>query len=257
MTCTEGCSTIGQLAERVAGITNDLQFTRWSKATVIDYLNEGLCTVHGLRPDAFSGPVTLTLQPGALQTVPGEYSALVSVSGNVTTNAGGTTEGGSVSEADATFATILKKKPCLSHVVAGCAPVPGAPAQKPYEVASFTRDATNPRSFTVSPPVPYGQNPQVRATAISAPPRHKVEDFGACSGIRDCKYEASLVSWAVARCFQTDIESQFASTAADRHMKAFYDMFNTLYLQDQRFGSGLYAGQDQNRPNADPNFRQH
>lgn len=246
--CKGRCGSVGTIVARAARILNDTSYVRWSKADLVDYLNEALCEMHGLRPDAFARSVDLPLRAGSLQSLPPGYSALVEIVSNLATVGTDIVEGTAVSEADARYAALARKKPCLASSI--CAADPSQAT-----ISSFSRDAIDPTQFTVYPPVPVGAGISVRATVIVRPLPFVATDWDACTGI-ECLFDAQLVNWIVYRAFSTDSESQTATNTSDKFIKAFYDAFQADYLQLQRFTSGQYAGMDIKRPGADPNFRQ-
>jgi hypothetical protein len=251
--CGANCGTVQDIVGRVAGILNDdsaIGERTWPVGELVGHLNEGLCELLKLRPDAFIQSVTLPLSQGSRQKLPPGYASLVRVNTNLDTSASGAlTEGAAVTEADGRYLSALKKKPCLSST-GHCA------EPKPYAVSSYTRDGVNANTFTVSPPVPAGAGVSVDADVVVRPPRHTTVSVGECIGV-PCEYEAALVNWMLHRAYAKETESQYANSQVDRYLKAWYENINAGYLQDSRQNSGFWAGQDLNRPSADPNFRQH
>lgn len=251
--CGANCGAVSDLIGRVSSILNDdahVAGNTWPIGELVGHLNEGLCELLKLRPDVFVESVTLPLTAGGRQKLPPQYASLVRVNTNLDADAsGGLTEGAAVTEADGRYLGALKKKPCLSG--------PGRCAEpKPYAVSSYTRDGINSSTFTVSPPVPVGVTAAVDADVVVRPVRHTTASTGECVGV-PCEYEAALVNWMLHRAYAKEIESQYATQQVDRYLKAWYENINAGYLQDSRFTSGLWTGQDQKRPAADPNFRQH
>jgi hypothetical protein len=251
--CGQGCGSVKDIVARVSSILSDdskVNERTWSIGELIGHLNEGLCELVKLRPDAFVQSVTLPLTQGSRQKLPCEYASLVKVNTNLSTDTGGTlTEGSSVTEADGRYLGALKKKPCLSSTSL-CA------EQKPYVVSSYTRDGLNTSTFVVSPPVPPGVSVSVDADVVVRPVRHTTAAVDECVGV-PCEYEAALVNWMLHRAYAKETESQYANAQVDRYLKAWYENINAGYLQDSRFIGGYWTGTDQNRPSADPQFRQH
>ena len=253
MACAPGCSTLGDIIERLGADLNDEDHVQWSKAVLIGFINEGLCELHGLRPDAFAATEVITLQAGTQQKLPAGVSSVSQVWSNVSTDAAGhVTDGKPVSSTDINYTNIFRnKKKCLTGG-SDCV----NPAASVYSVDSFIKNPIDDNAFDVSPPVPFGIYPQVRATVIKSPHRHDGTQLRECLGIA-CNYEAQIITYALYRAYCRDTESQTMMAASERFRKAFYEAIDKDYLQDQRYGSGLYKGQDPKRPYADPNFRQH
>lgn len=252
MTCQGGCSTIGELVDRVAGLLNDADAacpnTRWPRPTLVSYLNEALCRIQAQRPDAFAITTEIVLKPGALQYLPPAYVSLSSIEASI--KADGTET--PVQQVDDRFSKIFSKKPCLSRDMR--CENPGVAASDPcaaYSVKSFVKNPLDEKTFRVEPPVPAGCAPRVTITAIRRPTKYCVADVEKCLDI-DCEYEAAIIEWVLYRAMSMDTESTVASKVALEHRNAFELLMRTDYAQEQRYGSGYYRGQE---GTGDPNFR--
>jgi len=247
------CPRASDLLARASAILSDNSVgadRTWPQGELLQHLNEALMELHKLRPDIFTQVVAMELRPGAAQVVPPGYSSFVGLLSNITVDETGfETASAPIVESDGHFAAALERKPCLS------APR-GSAAAAPYTIASYSRDAEVSTSFVVSPPVPVGQAPQVRAKLVAWPPVFSPSTLGECLGVA-AAYQASLLDWVLMRSYAKETDSQYAVAQVERYRKAWYDALNVAYLQDSRWNSGLWAGVDRKRPEADPNFRQH
>jgi hypothetical protein len=254
MACAPGCSSLGDIIERLGADLNDADHVQWTRPVLIGFINEALCTIHAHRPDAFSSTEVISLQPGTQQKLPVGVSDLVQVWANVTVDGSGVvTDGKPVSSTDTNYTNIFRnKRKCL----VGSNDCVTSASASAYAVSSATKNPVDENSFDVSPPVPQGIYPQVRATVIKNPTRHIGTKLNECLGVA-CNYEAQVITYALYRAYCRDTESTTMMAASERFRKAFYEAVSADYLQDQRFHSGLFKGQDPKRPYADNNFRQH
>lgn len=253
MACKEGCSTLGALVDRIAGLLNDADAqcpnVRWSRDSLISHINEGLCRVQALRPDAFSTTSEIVLKPGALQTLPPVFVSLSSVESSVKADGSETP----VQQVDDRFSKIFAKKRCLTRD-RRCEDPRANAGQDPcasYAVKSFVKNPLDEKTFRVEPPVPPGCSPRVVVTAVKRPPRYCAADEGKCLEV-DCEYEAAIVEWVLYRAFGIDTESAVATRISMEHLKSFNTLMATDYLMEQRYGSGFYRGQE---GTGDPQFR--
>lgn len=231
MGCAESCSTIDELVSRVAQQLADPEFVTWTRAAIFDYFGEAACQLAANRPDAFVEVVDLTLKPGAIQTLPDEYVAFVAIEENADA-----TVVNPVSPSDAYFSRVLRNKRCK---VTDCVVV-GA-----YAVDVATKSPNSERIFTVSPPVPFGLAPSVKASVVTKPPSYCMTKGSACSGV-PCKFEAALIEWVLYRAWSMDAELAGAVQIAQMHYKNFYQMLGVQLKREAAFGSGYWAGQKGN-----------
>jgi hypothetical protein len=242
------CSSVGALAQRVLETLNDKDGARYSMSLVISHMNEGLCQIQALRPDAFAETLLYPLQAGGYQQLPPEYTALKQVHDNVAvTESGGVTQLGGVTSTRASVNKYLQNKSCLA--TDSCGPVATA------KIESMTMNNLNPAVFTVYPPVPADGAVTVRITAVKRAPVHTANNLGACVGV-DCRYESDLFNWVMMRCYELDMESAVARDLAKYYRDGFMQDYQASYLQAQREGSGYVLGQNPRNPDTDPNFKQ-
>lgn len=244
MGCADSCSSIDELviraAQQLGDYNQDAQFVTWTRASLYDYMNEALCQLAANRPDAFAEVVDLALRPGSLQTLPDEYVAFVAIEENATPGAEAVS---TVSAQDAYYAKVLRNKRCK---VSDCVGASGA-----YVVETATKSTTSERLFTVSPPVPFGASPTVKATVVTKPPKYCPTKGSDCSGV-PCKYEAALVEWTLFRAWSQDAELAGSVQKAQMHYKNFFQMLGVQLKREAAYGSGYWQGQ---RGNGDENFR--
>lgn len=201
------------LATRVQQLLNDAEpgyeGTRWSTPEVIASLAEGYALLAEASPADFTGAVTHSLVPGAVQTVPANCRELVKLNRNVR---GAGFPGAPVFEVP--FETINRHTP--TH---GCGPCAARKAKLPYhDVSIYSVDPTNSRSFMVSPPVPPGKPATVELNCQVVPdPAQPGLDLP----VQLSKYEPVVVEWALYRSFGIDTESSTFAVHALAHYNAF------------------------------------
>lgn len=253
MACANGCSTLGEIVNRVTVLLQDADpdcpNTRWSQASLIDYINEALCRVAARRPDAFSKTTEIALKPGALQTLPPAFASLNSVE----TSVGADGRETPVQQIDDRFAKIFSGKKCLSRD-RRCENPRAATADPcaAYTVKSFVKNPIDEKTFRVEPPVPPGCSPKVVATVVRKPTHYCASDLDKCLDA-ECEFQALIVEWALYRAMSIDTESVSLARAAAAHLASFEQMLAGDYLAEQRYGSGYYRGME---GTGDPVFRQ-
>lgn len=252
------CTRVTDLLSRASSILADDAVgadRTWPRGELLSHLNEAMSELRKLRPDIFTRVETLTLSPGALQRLPDGLGAFVGLLGNVTVDETGfVAQGAPIAESDMHFGAALRRKPCLASPASSLEGASGD--DRTYTIVSYVRDPQLETIFTVHPPVPIGLAPRVQAKVVARAPHYTSADLDACLGVEG-EHQASLLDWILMRAYAKETESQYAGAQVERYRKAWYDAVNAGYLQDSRWNSGLWAGQDQKRPSADPNFRQH
>jgi len=248
-----GCSTVAELVDRASGLLDDnlvdCPNVRYTRPMLIDYLNEAICRLQGLRPDAFTETLEFSLTPGKKQFLPDEFVSLGSVEFSVGADGKETT----VSKVDQKWSKIFSKKSCLARDKR-CDP--GSKSGDPcadYAVKSFTKNKFDEAVFYVEPPVPKGCAPQVCATVVKKPQRFCSSDEGSCVGV-DCEFDSALVDWIMYRALSGEVESAQARGVAVDYRTAFFNGLAANYLQESRFHSGYYTGHE---GDGDKIFRQH
>lgn len=217
MGCDQGCTTVGTVIDRVAGLLNDrdpaLGNVRWPRADLIGHLNEALCELSAHRPEAFVEVLDIVLKPGAQQKLSDKLKGLASIEAHYAANG----EATAVSEASYRYAKIFKKKPCLARH--RCGDASGNPCRD-YRLKSYTRNPIDDTVFTVDPPVPPGCAITVKATVYARPQRFCSADEKKCLGV-GCEFEAQVVNWILYRAFSVDLES----TQSRENAKLYHELF--------------------------------
>ena len=235
MSCDKGCTTARDLIVRVARQLGDYsdeveaeRFVTWSFASLVDYYNEAAMMMVANRPDTFAKTVDLTLTPGSLQKLPAGYKAFVKIELNVGSDGA---EAASVIPGDEYFTKIMAKKQCLPS---GC-----AAQQSDYAVKSFTKSSFSDTEFTVSPPVPPGMAPVVKAVVISPPTKICPGDVDECVEF-DATYSGAIVEWMLYRVWGSDAEIVGGSTAAATHARMFFQMLGVQLQREREFFAGAF-----------------
>ena len=244
------CTTVGELVSRVSRMLNDdvrtedctgasttnnladFDYVRWSKAELVDYLNEGLTMLQGLRPDEFTKSVVLTLSAGRKHDLPDEYANLVSVDSMASKDSDGELIiGDPILPEDQATSKIIRDK-CADEECANGEDKP---------ITNYSMMQTNPDEFYTTPPVARDSEVQVCATVVMQACKFTCEDLDECTGINRSN-DAALVNWMLHRAYGGEIESEYASRASSRFEAAFYRIVQREYLQESRFNSGYYLG---------------
>lgn len=238
------CTTVRSIILRASRILNDdirenageSDYVRWPRATLIDYLNEGLALLQSLRPDSFTDTVVLTLVAGTKQRLPDGMDKLLEVVSNVTTDAqGNDVLSDEVRQQEEEFSGVLLRYNCAA---ASCATTAIAANTK---IKSYSLSSQDPRGFRVEPAVPEGATAKVCARVVREPRIFCPGDLDACIGVPR-KHEAALVDWVLHRAWLSDIESAFArASSVDAHNR-FYANVDSARLNEARHGSGYTGG---------------
>lgn len=233
--CNTSCTTVGDLVVRVARQLGDYsdtdevsRFTTWSKETLIDYYNEAALLTVANRPDAFADTVEITLKPGSLQTIPEGYRAFAKIELNVNTDG---TEASPVVPGDEYFTKIMAKKACLADACTTSA--------SDYAVKSFTKSNLSDTEFAVSPPVPAGMSPRVKAVLIKNPAKVCPGDFDKCVQF-NAIYSPAIVEWMLYRAWSGDAEILGGANQAALHRNTFYQILGVQLQREREFFSGAF-----------------
>ena len=203
------------------------EFTTWSKEQLTDYLNDALCQIMVLRPDAFASVENITLTSGECQDFSEQYHAVLEIGGvspdDEATNI----------QSEKDILKHFRKTPCLT----------AAALSGRYSVESFRVNPVLPAVFDVVPAVPSGETAVVKATVVKHPPRF-CDDLDAPLGV-GCEYEAVICDWLLHRAHSVEAESSPTSlNLMQYYRESFYNTFNINYRQAQRFNSGFYLGRE-------------
>ena len=204
------------------------EFTTFTQEDLVGFLNDAICQIHALRPDAFATVTNITLQDGECQELSDEFMTVVEIDGVTPEDVD------AESQSTADVLKHFRKAPCLT----------AAALMGKYAVSSFTLNPVVPSAFTVSPEVPSGETPRVKATVIKSPTRFCADDLDAALGI-PCQYESAICDWMLSRAHGVEAESDTnALNLMQFYRDGFYNTFNVNYRQAQRFGSGYYLGRE-------------
>lgn len=188
---------------------NDLEYVRWTKSDLAEYLTDAIAATAALKPTLFSVFVPLRLAPGAMQTVPGEYSELIDVLYNLNPDG---TDGEPVNQGSFTAARAIGRPACTPAYGVG------------YVVRAYTVHPENDTYFIVDPPAPQvDPMPAVRALMRRAPNVITTEtDAVVMANTAPELYRSMLLEWMLYRAFARDTESSDSFQKSQAHYKAFY-----------------------------------
>jgi hypothetical protein len=241
------CTSVLDLIKRASTLLNDdvvdNDFVRWPKAVLLDYLNEGIGLLSAHRPDLFTKCVELTLKPGQKQQLSNKYLSLVSVDFSVSP--------------DGVLTPVTKVDLAYSRYVTKSCAERGSDCKTPEStgITTYSNVPKDEQQFFVYPAVSRRGDVTVMATVVERPCQYCVADFGECVDIPPGQ-QAALVDWMVHRAYSTDIESEYAYRAAQAALARFERVLSVTYLQESRFESGYYKGQEgKGDPNTTPRSR--
>jgi hypothetical protein len=199
----------GSLFRACAIELNDLEYVRWTKDDLAEYLTDAIAVMASLKPTLFTVFEPLRLGIGAVQTVPGEFTELVDILFNLHQDG---THGEPVNRGSFTAARALGRS--------SCAPADGAG----YVVRSYTVHPENDTFFIVDPPVPaVNPLPIVWALVQRAPNVIMAETDGVVmANTTPETYRSTLLEWMLYRAFARDTESSDSFNRSQAHYKAFY-----------------------------------
>lgn len=188
---------------------NDLDYVRWTKSNLADYLTDAIAVMAALKPTLFTVFAPLRLAPGAVQTVPGEFTELVDILYNFNSDG---TQGEYVNQGSFTTARALGRSACTPAYGDG------------YVVRSYTVHPENDTYYIVDPPAPsVSPMPAVWALLRRAPNVIVVEtDEVVMANTTPETYRSALLEWMLYRAFARDTESTDSFQKSQAHYKAFY-----------------------------------
>lgn len=233
--CDKGCTTVEDLIVRVSRQLGDYsdaddasRFVAYSRATLLDYYNEAVQQLVANRPDTMAKTVELTLSPGSLQTLPEPYTGLVKIELNVN---GAGAEAEQILPADEYFSKVLGSKTCFAKKC--------VTAQGDYAVRGFTKSAFTDMEFTVSPPVPPGTAPRVKAVVLTGATKVCASETSECVAFNPI-YAAAVTEWMLYRAWGSDAEIVGGANAAAIHFRAFFQMIGVQIQREQQFFAGEF-----------------
>lgn len=222
---------VGEYLKNASGQLNDQyvgrEYTRWTRAQLLTYFNGALAEIFTYKPETFAAEVSLTLAAGHRQTVAVGRS-LVSVNSNA--------NGKMVREADLDLLRAYAPHDCCAAVV-----MFDANGNPVYNAKSYAIDPKEPRAFYVSPPVPAGITPTVKAT-VNELPAYTLADTDVDVAIVN-KYQENILDYMQGRAHFIDNESPAARQLANTHFTMFYNALGIKYRIQSAYASGNYNGQ--------------
>lgn len=200
---------------RAATTLQDASNIRWPVTELHGYLNDGLCEIVTIKPNAVSKTVNLELDEGTLQTLPAEYTVLSRVSRNmVDANTGG----GAIRRLDSR--SIMD-----SHM-------PGwqDPAVIPFakKVVHVIHDIADPNQFYVAP---GNDGTGIIEAVVGAYPTKSpvpgadaddIDSYADSVDVPDI-YMNALVDYVIYRAYSKDARIAGSATRAAAHYTLFRD----------------------------------
>lgn len=188
---------------------NDLDYVRWTKENLAEYLTDAIAVMSALKPTLFTVFEPLRLAPGKRQTVPAAYTELIDVLYNLLPDG---TEGEPINAGSFTAARALGRSACTPAYGVG------------YVVRSYTVHPENDTFYSVDPPAPtVNPMPAVMALVRLAPNVIVAEtDAVVMANTTPETYRSALLEWMLYRAFARDSESSDSFQKSQAHYKAFY-----------------------------------
>lgn len=222
--------TVGDICEHVSFQLNDQrphrEFSRWSRALLVEYLNQALKEIATYKPDAFSETIDILLQPGRIQ----KLRSGVTLRGLL-----GPDGVPAPQSEDAVLKAFLRYAPCppRPRMVNG---------RLDYNVKSYSVDSADSSMFYVSPPVPAGANVTMRAQVDGSAKEYTLKHWNDQVFVSD-KYYNNMIDYMMARAYRMDSESQVSAAEAGRLLNLFYQTMGAKYKIEAARNSGYYNGE--------------
>lgn len=205
---------------------NDADGDGWSKETLLEYLNSGLCLAASLNPKRFASPVDVQLVPGAQQ--PTGCSFLTGIVGVVT----------------AAGVRSVSKRAVDSSAAAAFGQVNIAPDK--YYPTSIQPSDDDRESFYVDPPAPVGINMVVRIQCAT-PETYTLVDLDKEMNVRQCAQYEIAREWAMFRALSSERESTRGSEIAALHRTTFFTLVGAVLNSEATGGDPATAQAPQRR----------
>lgn len=217
-----GLQLVNDLAVDLGDSEPGHEFSRWSQAQLLGYVNEGLCMIGSLNPGMRSKPTILVLSPGSEQSL-GCCDRLSNVIGQV--DADGNVIA-SLSKGSLTMSLRWNKAPCLKTNLTGPA----------FRLKSYTNNAADARFFTVSPPVPPGTIVRLKVICSRNDGGYGLEDE---VDDVDCGLVVAAKFWAIFRAHFVDDEKSPEYNKAMTAVKLFFQLINVKFKADMLYELGV------------------
>lgn len=221
--------TVGNIIVHVSGQLSDQQprreFSRWTRQTMLEYLNQGIAEMATYRPDDFSTTTKMVLAPGAKQ--------LIATTGSV---ASVEVNGVPLNDAD-----ISAYKAFSAY--ATCPPaIQLRNGRAVFKLRSVAIDPDNKGVFYVSPPVPAGVAATANVKISGYAPQYTLADWDKAPDMPTA-YINSLIDFMEARAYQRDTESSVSASKSQRLFSLFYQRMGAKYKVDSAYNSGYFKGE--------------
>lgn len=212
------------------GLASDLgyrtpgeEFAGFSSDELLRWFNEGRCMVAQLRPDMFSRPVNVELQPGAVQS----FECCRRISKVL----GQSDEYGQIVQ------PVAPTNPVLSHRWTGR----GCPAPRdgsPYRLQGYLHDPMTPGMVTVDPPVPVGAKAYAVVLCTSEPAALTLADADKPMPT-DCGSLLAVDQWVVFRAYSRTDEESVEYRKGWAALKLFFQILNVKFRADLMYELGV------------------
>ena len=190
---------------------------------MLRYWNEGVCLVADLRPDLFSCPITLKLQPGAIQDI-----APCKKIGRVI---GQADKFGNIVQSASEASTELMER----WTGSSCALLNGVGGTS-YKLQSYSSDYHTNKVLTVSPPVPPGEDVYLQVNCVRDPePACGDEEIDSL----DCGHRAAVTQWVIARAYASAEPGSTEAGLSRQAFQMFFQLLNVKMRADLMYSLGV------------------
>ena len=241
------CDTLEDTVKKVNAYLADKGAVTWPEIDVTRAISDGLAAISSQRPDLFSGTRDIELVPGAKQHLPEGTLALVGDITSLCVAADGTVTDGPV----ASMVAREELRALQFYTDRGCSPFKHGGMEATQEsldntcskwtLSSYVYDTRDPMTLTVSPAVPPGIRPKIRAGLQNCAPCLKWPESKEVA--LPCSYRAELTEYVRYVLLGMQIESESALADSRSHFSNFATMMGGKYRQEARYGSGFFLGQ--------------
>jgi hypothetical protein len=204
------------------------EYTRWTQAMLVQYLNDAMAEISSIRPEAFALRQWVTLVPGYIQTVPDGTMAFVKIE----QNPDGTMAYEGDTELLKAMGTTPPKLVRLKY---------DADGNVVFNVRSYSIDSTDPKTYYISPPVPLGVTVQVQASFVNNPWVYSVQNLSETVDVAPGIFNLAQ-DYMLGRAYEIDSESAESKSNSVKHFQQFYQFFGLNYKQTSAFQSSNYGG---------------
>ena len=211
------------------------EYTRWTKAMLVQYLNDAMAEISSIRPEAFALRQWVTLVPGYIQTVPGPTDAVPQGTMSfvkIEQNADGTMAYEGDTELLKAMGTTPPKLVRLRY---------DADGNVLFNVRSYSIDSTDPKTYYVSPAVPIGVQVSVLGSFVCNPWVYSVQNLGETVDVAPGIFNLAQ-DYMLGRAYEIDSESAESKSNSVKHFQQFYQFFGLNYKQTSAFQSSNYGG---------------